>query len=300
MTRLQVTEIVLSPECYSVVMWLDGLLMGGCTLRPFWDQQFADVILLGTQCSAQRGGYGTCLMNHVKDWGVQKGTQLCGKPLHWLLTNADNCSKGFFLAQGFVSPVALPAIQWSPFVKEYAGATMMSCWLSPDVDYLNLPRQIANQFSLVSKKGSNQTDIISTQRKPLSADDTTKSSSIKQLLIDRHPEVRLFCEIVIYLETLSEFDCAKFFLCPVNPALVPTYYYVISKPIDISTMRKKAKYYKSRRHFLQDWNLMIENCMTFNEDEGNPVRKAGLDLDRQAKALLNGMVAETPWEQKHN
>ncbi|KAJ8582301.1 Bromodomain-containing protein [Rhizopogon salebrosus TDB-379] len=62
---------------------------------------------------------------------------------------------------------------------------------------------------------------------------------------------------------------------------IPTYYQIIKKPMDMSTMRKKldAGEYPNATKFFEDFKLMIRNCFVFNPS-GTPVNQAGIDLQR--------------------
>ncbi|KAG1889391.1 Bromodomain-containing protein [Suillus subluteus] len=62
---------------------------------------------------------------------------------------------------------------------------------------------------------------------------------------------------------------------------IPTYYKVIKKPMDMSTMRKKleAGEYPNASKFFDDFKLMIRNCFLFNP-AGTPVNQAGIELQR--------------------
>ena len=62
---------------------------------------------------------------------------------------------------------------------------------------------------------------------------------------------------------------------------IPTYYKVIKKPMDMSTMWKKldAGEYPNATKFFEDFKLMIRNCFVFNPS-GTHVNQAGIDLQR--------------------
>lgn len=62
---------------------------------------------------------------------------------------------------------------------------------------------------------------------------------------------------------------------------IPTYYKVIKRPMDMSTMRKKleAGEYPNASKFFDDFKLMIRNCFLFNP-AGTPVNQAGIELQR--------------------
>lgn len=62
---------------------------------------------------------------------------------------------------------------------------------------------------------------------------------------------------------------------------IPTYFKIIKKPMDLSTMRKKLENheYSNASKFFDDFKLMIRNCFTFNP-AGTPVNQAGIELQR--------------------
>ncbi|KAI5190913.1 hypothetical protein NECID01_1208 [Nematocida sp. AWRm77] len=69
------------------------------------------------------------------------------------------------------------------------------------------------------------------------------------------------------------------FLEPVDPVLVPTYYTLIKKPMDLSTMRTKLQegQYAAQSEFVADFDLMINNCYAFNAT-GSEVYLCGTKL----------------------
>ncbi|KAJ0177252.1 hypothetical protein K1T71_007261 [Dendrolimus kikuchii] len=56
------------------------------------------------------------------------------------------------------------------------------------------------------------------------------------------------------------------FLFPVNPKLVADYYRIISRPMDLQTIRDnlRQKHYQSREEFLADVNQIVENSTLYN------------------------------------
>lgn len=73
------------------------------------------------------------------------------------------------------------------------------------------------------------------------------------------------------LKSVSEHEYAVFFLEPVDPVALgcPTYFDEISHPMDISTMRSKLKRheYQGPKEFMDDFKLMVKNCIKFNGEE---------------------------------
>ncbi|ETL89008.1 hypothetical protein L917_11980 [Phytophthora nicotianae] len=100
-------------------------------------------------------------------------------------------------------------------------------------------------------------------------------------------------ELLAVLDKIAKIDARLIFAEPV-PDDVPKYREIIKDPMDLSTMRRKAKRgkYKTLDAFVADFNLMIRNCMTFNPDttifykEGKRIGKRGNELiERNATAL---------------
>jgi histone acetyltransferase len=70
-------------------------------------------------------GYGTHMMNHLKDYMVEK------LGIVHLLTYADEFAIGYFIKQDFITDFALPPEQYKGYIKDYQGATLMYCHLHP-------------------------------------------------------------------------------------------------------------------------------------------------------------------------
>ncbi|KAK4561817.1 transcription initiation at TATA-containing promoter protein [Recurvomyces mirabilis] len=71
------------------------------------------------------------------------------------------------------------------------------------------------------------------------------------------------------------------FLQPVDPTLldIPTYFDVIKKPMDLSTIQTKLSdgEYEDTTAFKSEFDLVVDNCLLFNSHD-NPVYKLGMDL----------------------
>ncbi|KAL7682767.1 putative bromodomain, cofactor of BRCA1, Bromodomain-like superfamily [Plasmopara halstedii] len=102
-------------------------------------------------------------------------------------------------------------------------------------------------------------------------------------------------ELLVVLDKIARIDARLIFAEPV-PDDVPKYRDIIKNPMDLSTMRKKAKRgkYKTLDSFVTDFNLMIRNCMTFNPDttifykEGKRIGKRGNEIIEKNAAALRG------------
>lgn len=60
------------------------------------------------------------------------------------------------------------------------------------------------------------------------------------------------------------------FSIKVRRAVAPDYYNVIKHPMDLGSMQRNLKtgtYYKSKQQFLNDLNLIWDNCLKYNTDQ---------------------------------
>ena len=95
-------------------------ILGGCVFRPFYTQKFAEIVFLAITTQEQVKGYGSRLMNKLKDHAREKS-------LHYFLTYADNNAIEYFRKQGFSKCPTLPESRWKGYIKDYNGSTMMQC-----------------------------------------------------------------------------------------------------------------------------------------------------------------------------
>lgn len=74
---------------------------------------------------------------------------------------------------------------------------------------------------------------------------------------------------------------------PVPRKLYPLYYKLISHPIDLSSIRSKAVAlsYKNSQEFLEDFDLLLSNCVTFNGQEA-PLSDVARDMLYRVKTSI--------------
>lgn len=104
------------------------VILGGCVFRPFYTQKFAEIVFLAITTSEQVKGYGTRLMNRLKDHAQKVD-------LHYFLTYADNNAIEYFRKQGFTKCPTMPESRWKGYIKDYNGSTMMQCKIHGDTQY---------------------------------------------------------------------------------------------------------------------------------------------------------------------
>ncbi|KAL9542591.1 hypothetical protein MBANPS3_008536 [Mucor bainieri] len=121
-------------------------VIGGICYRPFDPQEFAEIVFCAIASTEQVKGYGSFLMNHLKDH-VSEHTNM----KHYL-TYADNYATGYFKKQGFTTDITLDKRKWVGYIKDYEGGTIMQCTTVPKVKYLNVHETLAIQKKAVYEK----------------------------------------------------------------------------------------------------------------------------------------------------
>lgn len=89
-------------------------VIGGIAFRPFLSQAFAEIVFCAITSTEQVKGYGTRLMNQLKEHVKKEG-------IHYFLTYADNYAIGYFKKQGFTKIISQPRDRWVGFIKDYDG-----------------------------------------------------------------------------------------------------------------------------------------------------------------------------------
>lgn len=103
---------------------------------------------------------------------------------------------------------------------------------------------------------------------------------------------KLFLRKIV--QQLSAKDTNKFFQNPVSEADAPDYFEYIQQPMDFSTIAAKVEKceYESFEALEEDFDLMIENCMTYNEPEtvyhkaAKKLKDICAPIFRDAKAMI--------------
>ena len=79
---------------------------------------FTEIVFCAVTSNEQVKGYGTHLMNHLKDYHIRNGV------FHFL-TFADEFAIGYFKKQGFSKDIKLAKSVFQGYIKDYEGATLM-------------------------------------------------------------------------------------------------------------------------------------------------------------------------------
>uniref|UniRef100_A0A915I7H8 histone acetyltransferase n=1 Tax=Romanomermis culicivorax TaxID=13658 RepID=A0A915I7H8_ROMCU len=144
MPREYIVRLVFDAKHRNLVLVKSNQVIGGVCFRIFYKQGFTEIVFCAVIANEQVKGYGTHLMNHLKDYHVRLG-------VHYFLTYADEFAVGYFRKQGFSQIIGLPKQSYAGFIKEYEGATFMCCQLHPKVVYTQFSTMIKYQKEIVAK-----------------------------------------------------------------------------------------------------------------------------------------------------
>ena len=218
-------------------------IIGGVCFRPFYSQEFAEIVFLAVTSDHQVKGYGTVLMNHLKEFVKLEN-------IKFFLTYADNYAIGYFKKQGFTKYQTMPRNQWFGFIKDYDGGTLMECRIQPCVNYLALKETMEYERAILNQKmeqisrshivhepvpafleGKSEVQVQeipgvleagwSPSKQPTSGASTTAYS----------PLTELSARLAGILKQIRSLKDAWPFLEPVDPKQVPDYRKVIKNPM---------------------------------------------------------------------
>jgi len=117
---------------------------GAICFRSFPSRGFSEIVFCAVTSNEQVKGYGTFLMNHLKDYHIQRG-------IHHFLTFADENAVGYFSKQGFIKEIGLAKSVYHNYIKEYVGATIMHCHLHKQVQYTTWTSSVRLQRKMITK-----------------------------------------------------------------------------------------------------------------------------------------------------
>ncbi|KAL7068724.1 putative histone acetyltransferase protein [Cryptosporidium serpentis] len=302
MPREYIVRLVFDRNHYSFCLLKKGKVIGGVCFRPYFEQKFAEIAFLAVTSTEQVKGYGTRLMNHLKQH-VKKGG------IEFFLTYADNFATGYFRKQGFRKDVTMPKSRWLGYIKDYDGGTLMECYINPEINYLRLSelfceqkltilqaiqlirplkvypgliiwkkmeqynRENMDHSAVVPKEAeADQKGIINIENNkvyPLDIPGILENGWVERKLdnIEQNKQdLSMNDQIWQVLDTLSRHENAWPFRKPVSVGEASDYYEIIKEPTDIQTMKRKSrnKEYKSKEEFCNELKRMFDNCRFYN------------------------------------
>ncbi|OBS75816.1 hypothetical protein A6R68_17732, partial [Neotoma lepida] len=137
MPKEYITRLVFDPKHKTLALIKDGRVIGGICFRMFPSQGFTEIVFCAVTSNEQVKGYGTHLMNHLKEYHIKHD-------ILNFLTYADEYAIGYFKKQGFSKEIKIPKAKYVGYIKDYEGATLMGCELNPQIPY--------TEFSVIIKK----------------------------------------------------------------------------------------------------------------------------------------------------
>ena len=144
MPKEYITRLVFDPKHKTLALVKDGRPIGGICFRTFPSQGFSEIVFCAVTSNEQVKGYGTHLMNHIKDYHIRNG-------VYHFLTFADEFAVGYFKKQGFSKDLKLTKSIYTGYIKEYEGATLMGCELNPKIVYVEFTNVVRKQKEILKK-----------------------------------------------------------------------------------------------------------------------------------------------------
>ena len=281
MPKEYITRLVFDPKHKNLALVKNGKPIGGICFRMFPSQGFSEIVFCAVTSNEQVKGYGTHLMNHLKDFHIKNG-------IHHFLTFADEFAVGYFKKQGFSKDLKLPKSVYGGYIKEYEGATLMGCELNNKIVYVEFTAVVRKQKEILKKLVERRQaeirkvhpgltcfkdgitevpvesipGILETGFAPPAAKATRSSE-------ERMDQETLYNTLKTILHSCKTYQYSWPFMHPVDRKAVPDYYDHIKFPMDFKTMteRLKANYYVNKRLFIADLKRMISNCKAYNSPE---------------------------------
>lgn len=284
-------EGVLDAEVRKV---LKMVVVGGITYKGFFDRGFIEIVFCAISSTEQVKGYGSYLMNHMKEQAKKEGPLV-----QHFLTYADNYAVGYFQKQGYTKDITLDRSVWAGYIKDYDGGTLMQCTMVPGIDYLNVYSQLYGQkLALLrvidsrlgcarvfpgltlSKEGQARkpTEIPGVVEAGWSEELAQLAKALASQTSAQDHRTRLYLVLKPLLKDLVHHPASWPFRKPVDPTEVPDYLSVITAPMDLATMSKRleSEHYKSIAEFTTDLKLIADNCRKYNDPDTTYYKNANI------------------------
>lgn len=144
MPKDYIAQLVFDGKHKTLALVKDNKPIGGICFRSFQSQGFIEIVFCAVTSSEQVKGYGTIMMNHLKDYCNQI-------EIRHFLTYADEFAVGYFKKQGFSDDIKLNHASYMGLIKEYEGATLMHCELHPGIVYTQFSNVIRKQKEVIKE-----------------------------------------------------------------------------------------------------------------------------------------------------
>uniref|UniRef100_A0A8C7NNU8 Histone acetyltransferase n=1 Tax=Oncorhynchus mykiss TaxID=8022 RepID=A0A8C7NNU8_ONCMY len=264
MPKEYITRLVFDPKHKTLALIKDGRVIGGICFRMFPTQGFTEIVFCAVTSNEQVKGYGTHLMNHLKEYHIKHS-------ILYFLTYADEYAIGYFKKQGFSKDIKVTKSRYLGYIKDYEGATLMECELNPRIPYTELSHIIKRQKEIIKKLIERKQSQIRKVYPGL----TCFKEGVRQIPVESIPGISkkelkdpdvLYNMLKNLLAQVKTHPDAWPFMEPVKKTEAPDYYEIIRFPIDLKTMteRLKNRYYVTKKLFIADLQRVITNCREYN------------------------------------
>lgn len=266
MPKEYIARLVFDPKHRTLALIKDNKVIGGICFRLFPSQGFSEIVFCAVTSNEQVKGYGTHLMNHLKDYHVRLG-------IHHFLTYADEYAIGYFKKQGFTIDIKLPKASYLGYIKDYEGATLMGCQLDSSIVYTLFSSVMRKQKEIIRKLIDMKQQELLRQNPNLalrcnqsSANNDANSQGSGDRKSKSRDDDKLYYHLKTVLNQVKNHPSAWPFIKPVEVSEAPDYYDHIKNPMDLKTMseRLKNRHYSNKRIFVADMNRIFTNCRTYN------------------------------------
>ncbi|XP_076930602.1 histone acetyltransferase GCN5-like [Bidens hawaiensis] len=291
MPKEYIVRLVMDRRHKSVMVIRRNTVVGGITYRPYFSQKFGEIAFCAIAANEQVKGYGTRLMNHLK----QRARDVDG--LTHFLTYADNNAVGYFHKQGFTKDIFLEKERWHGYIKDYDGGILMECKIDSKFPYTDLSSMIHRQRQSIDEKirelsnchivypgidfQKNEAGIpkrickledIPGLREAGWSPDQWGHTRFKYFNASADGTVnpKLTGFMLSVLKAMLGHVDAWPFDKPVDVRDAPDYYHVIRDPMDLKTMSRRVEseqYYVTLEMFIADARKMFANATNYNSPE---------------------------------
>ncbi|KAH7836857.1 hypothetical protein Vadar_006524 [Vaccinium darrowii] len=292
MPKEYIVRLVMARNHKSVMVIRRNHVVGGITYRPYVSQKFGEIAFCAITADEQVKGYGTRLMNHLK----QHARDVDG--LTHFLTYADNNAVGYFAKQGFTKEIHLEKEMWQGYIKDYDGGILMECKIDLKLPYTDLSTMIRRQRQAIDEKIRELSNchIVYTgidfqkkeagiPKKIINVEDLpglkeagwtpdqwghSRFKSVNASGDSASNQKSWTAFMRSLLKAMNDHPDAWPFKEPVDAREVPDYYDIIKDPMDLKTMSKRVEseqYYVTFEMFVADVRRMFANARSYNSPE---------------------------------
>ncbi|KAG7393224.1 Histone acetyltransferase kat2b [Phytophthora pseudosyringae] len=288
MPKEYIVRLVFDKNHRSMLLLKNGThVIGGICYRPFEKNHFAEIAFCAINASDQVKGYGTRLMNHLKEYVKTKN-------ITYFLTYADNYAIGYFKKQGFTKSVSMARPNWYGYIKDYDGGTLMECTIHTQINYLRITSMIHKQRKAIQDKIQERSRaktvypgltqfaegrLMDIYMVPGVKEAGWSQATIRNNRIGTRDQGSLKSQLSQLLKAVSNHRSAWPFHEPVDTSVVVDYLDHIKEPVDLQLLSKRidSGVYMSKAALKADLEKMCDNCTIYNTPDTN-YYKAAVDL----------------------